>query len=371
MRSLKTGLAAIGISGVLIAAVIGGCSADGGATVDTPPDPTQDPPGATLPPPSDNNDNQGKDSGATKDSGKDSGSSKPDTGVDAGPPPPTPGTACAKADEVKDKPCGACGKAQTVCIGGKWSDYGACQGELAGGCIPGTVVNEACGNCGTMKKTCTNFCAYTSGACTGQPASSCAPGTIEYITAGCPTPGTYRNRTCGAACTWGGTSATCDEPNNPNKMTAGATVGAIVSATWTLAPANVMKRPYSCGGTSFSSADLQYVGVEVKNPNATSIEVSLYHSPAPGGTELDTLIWYYATTLPPKTDTEIAACTGSVHDSCNVTPTSLCQNVDSLNFAGMDKVTIPANGKILVYSSGYTNTETGPFNLNIRTDKVN
>lgn len=379
MRSLKTGLFAIAISGVVFAAAMGGCSADGGSTVVTEPEPT-DPgsSGAVLPPEGEKPDNK-VDSGT--DSGKKADSGKTDSGPpDAGPPPPVAGTACTKADEIKTKACGACGKASTVCLDDgtgklKWSEYSACENELVGGCIPGTVVNEPCGNCGTMKKTCTAYCAYTSGACTGQPAVNCKPGTVEYITAGCPTSGTYRNRTCGAACTWGGTSATCEEPNNPNKMTAAATVGGVVSATWTLAPGNVMKRPYSCGGSSFSSPDLQYVAVEIKNPNPTSIEVQLYHSAAPGGDELDTLIWVYSKILPPSTDAEIAACMPSpigIQDSCTgTTPSNKCGNADSFNFAGVKGVPIPANGKILVYSSGYTSGETGAFNLNVETTKVN
>jgi len=369
MRSLKTGLTAIAISGLLTTAAIVGCSADGGSTIATEAEPTDPGTGAQLPPPSENPDNTPADSGSgTK---KDSGTGKTDSGVDAGPPPPVAGTACTKVDEIKYKTCGACGKASTVCLDdgtGKktWSDYSACEGELAGGCIPGTVVDEPCGNCGTVKKTCTQYCAFTSGSCTGQPPSSCKPGTIEYSTAGCAA-STYRNRTCGTACTWGGFSASCAEPNNPNKMTASLSVGAVVTQAWSLDAANVTKRPYSCSASSsFSSANLPYVAVEVANPGATSIEVSLYHSGSP---EVDTLIWYYSKTLPPTTDAELAACVGSVKDSC-ITGNP-CGGANSLDWAGIDKVVIPANGKILVYSSGYSASDTGAFNLNIRTDKVN
>lgn len=144
--------------------------------------------------------------------------SAPDGGA-----PPSAGAPCTAIGEIKSKSCGACGTAETVCLGdgkggGKWSDYSACTGELAGGCVPGTTVTEACGNCDTMKKNCTQYCAYTSGASMGQPAQSCAPGSVDSTTAGCSGPGTYRSRTCGAACTWGKISVTCEEPKSVDKL---------------------------------------------------------------------------------------------------------------------------------------------------------
>lgn len=144
-------------------------------------------------------------------------------GVADGGPPPVAGAPCDKLDEVRSKACGACGRAETLCLadsGGKlkWSDYSACTGELAGGCLPGTTVDEPCGNCGTLTKTCTKYCAYTSSACMGQPAESCRPGSVEYSTVGCDA-SSYRQRTCTQTCTWGNFSSTCAEPDNSNKLT--------------------------------------------------------------------------------------------------------------------------------------------------------
>ena len=377
MRSLKSGLVTFSIAGLCAVAVFVGCSADGGSggigdETTTEQDPTEGT--AMLPPSSQDEDEAPAGNKPAPPAKKDAG--KTDSGYDAGPPPPVPGTACSTLNEIKKKSCGACGEQSTVCLAtgdsgaGTWSDYSPCENELAGGCVPGTVVDEPCGNCGTVKKTCTQYCAWTSGACSGQPQNSCKPGTIEYSTAGCSTPSTYRNRTCGAACTWGGFSATCDEPNNPNKMTISGTVGQVVTAQWTLASTSTTKRPYGCsGGTPSSASNYPFVAVEVKNPTNQTAEISMYHSAVGGGTQLDTLIWVYKKTLPPSDDASLAACDFGVADSClSANP---CGNTGgNFDWAGIEKVTIPPQGKILVYSAGYTSTELGNFNLNLRTDKL-
>lgn len=378
MRSLKSGLFAFMLTGLLGAAAVVGCSASGdGVAIDTaqvPTDPSADP-GSTLPPTS-TLPPKGPDPVPPADAGKKDAAPKPEAGIDAGPPPPVEGTACPTLNAIAQKSCGACGKAETVCLPdastgmGKWSIYGPCNNELAGGCVPGTTVNEACGNCGTQVKTCTQYCAYSVGACTGQPMDSCVPGTVDYTTAGCAA-STYRNRTCGATCTYGGYSATCQEPSNPNKMTISATVGAVVSAQWTLAASQVGKKlSGTCGGSASVSmpANYAWAAVEVKNPNPTQkATIQIYHSGT--GKPLDTLLWVYNKTLPPNTDALLAACDVGVADSCIAgDPCGNSANGgSSLDWAGLDNVTIPAGGKILVYTSGYSSTVLGNFNLNLKT----
>ena len=381
MRSLKSGLFAIAFAGLAGTIAVVGCSADGGGANVDDTDAATDPgsSGSVVPPKGD--DPVPPDAGG-KDSGKKDSGPKAEAGIDAGPPPPVEGTACPTLNAIAQKNCGACGKAETVCLGGgdsgagTWSPYGPCNGELAGGCTPGTVVNEDCGNCGKVVKTCTQFCAFTSGACTGQPASSCVPGVVDYTSAGCAV-STYRNRTCGATCVFGSYSATCTEPVNANKMTIGATVGAVVTAPWTLAATQVGKKVSgSCAGGSVSStATYPYVAVEVKNPTAQSATVQMYHSGT--GAPLDTLIWVYNVTLPP-TDATLGSCNYGSSDSCSVTipgNTDPCGNSanmgSSLDWAGVDNVVIPAGGKVLVYSAGYGSTELGNFNLNLRTKALN
>lgn len=383
MRSLKTGLYAAIISGTVLAVAMGGCSADGGSTLVTEPEPTDPGGGAVLPPGNTDTDNT-VDSGTEAGKKTDSGTTKTDSGVDAGPPPPTPGTVCTVDGDKKNRDCGACGKQETICIdegsGLKWSEYGVCGNEIAGGCVPGTTVDEPCGNCGTVKKTCTKYCAYTSGTCTGQPASSCKPGSVEYVTAGCTTASTYRNRVCGAACTWGSYSA-CETPTTPNTMTAAAAVGGVVSAQWTLAGAT--KRPSTaddCPQPVSSATTYPYAVVEVTNPSATkTMELTAYQSKSPTGKDnIDMVMWTYNGNAVPMTDALLGMCVKGVHDYCpegqsDVTG-NLCGNTGSnFYFASIETISIPPGGKILVYSSTYGSSTAmgdGTFMLNLKTTKL-
>lgn len=378
MRSLKTGLYAAIISGTVLAAAMGGCSADGGSTLVTDPNPT-DPGGggAVLPPANDDTDNE-VDSGKDASTKKDSGTPKTDSGVDAGPPPPVPGTACPTENDKKQKDCGACGKQETICLDDgsgakKWTEYGACENELAGGCVPGTVVDEPCGNCGTQKKTCTKYCAYSTGSCTGQPTVNCKPGTTEYITAGCPTAGTYRNRSCGAACTWGGTSATCEAPVNDNVLTISAAANGTVAGNYTLSTAKVGKRVTgSCPAATVSAtANYTYEIVEIKNTTAQTAKVSAWLSGSPA---IDTVMNAYNTNLPPQDDTQLKNCAWGTNDFC---PASLPCSVDDdwSGLTGTQQLTIPAGRSVLVrfgayYENGGTYTTTGGATLTVRTDSL-
>lgn len=380
MRSLKSSLFTIAFAGFFGTVAVIGCSADGGSSDidDDSGAPAATSTGNTLPPKGD--DPVPPDAG--KDSGKKDSGPKVEAGVDAGPPPPVEGTACPTLNAIAKKNCGACGKAETLCLDdgtgkGKWGTYGSCLGELAGGCVPGTTVQEDCGNCGKVTKTCTQYCAYTSGACTGVPANSCVPGSITYTNASCPA-SQYRSATCSATCQYGSFSATCAEPNNPNKMTISGTVGQVVTAQWTLAATQVGKKVSgTCSAANVSStATYPWVAVEVKNPTAQAATVQMYHSGT--GAPLDTLIWVYSNTLPPTTDAQLGACNYGASDSCSVTITGNsdpCGNSanmgSSLDWAGIDNIVIPAGGKVLVYSAGYGSTELGNFNLNLRTKALN
>lgn len=375
MLSLKSGLVAVAVTGLFGCLSVVGCSADGGAAdlgTDVPAtEPEEE--GAQLPPPSSGTDTS-TDAGTKKDSGT---TTKKDSGTpDAGPPPPEAGDPCTTQDALVTRPCGACGTQQAICQssgdGGAlaWSQYGACQGELTGGCVPGTVANEACGNCGTVQKTCTKYCSWTSGSCTGQPTNSCKPGSVEYLTAGCTTPNTYKSRTCQTTCQWGTTSLACEVPVNANKMTISGTVGQTVTQQWSLTTASAAKKPSDCGVTSVSSSKYPQVAVEIRNTTAQKATVSIYHSKATGGSELDTLLWVYNKTLQPQDDASLVACDYGVEDSCETKPNPLCGNTTSYNFAGMSNITINAGSAILVYSSAFSTSTTGDFNLNVKTDAL-
>ena len=194
---------------VSIGGVVAACSASGDSTADLSETPagTEPPMGAVLPPPG-----HPVPASSSGDPAPDAGKTKPasDASVDAGPPPPVPGAACPKVDEIFSRPCGACGTQQAICLKtdpagptAKVSEYSACERELEGGCLPGTIVDESCGNCGTHKKTCSKYCAWSAPACVGEPLNSCAAGTLLWTNAGCAAAGTFRDRACSATCQWG------------------------------------------------------------------------------------------------------------------------------------------------------------------------
>ncbi|HSO32119.1 MAG TPA: hypothetical protein VLT33_06380 [Labilithrix sp.] len=358
MGSLKSGLFAIALTSLVGTAAVVGCSADGGSGItDTTTEPTEPAPDdgvGKLPPSSSSGNNVVPDAG--KDASKKDSGPKPEAGVDAGPPPPVEGTACTTLNVTATKACGKCGKSATVCLDdgtgtnkGTWSPYGACGGE-AGDCVPGESLTEDCGNCGKQVKTCTQYCAFTTGACTGQPANNCKPTTTEYSTAGCVTAQTYRNRTCGAACTWGNFSATCEAPVNELKLDIGTTVAAVTSKTITFSAVRQGPRMTgSCPSATVSaSTKYPYQYVEVHNPTAKAAKVSVYASVAPGGQIVDTLMAVYGTSIQPMDDASRKACRDGVNDqSADTTLTG-----DS-NFSLIKAVAIPAGGSVLVYLGAY------------------
>jgi hypothetical protein len=372
MGSLKSGLSAIAFASFLGTAAVVGCSASGGgADITSGADttvPADDGTGATgkLPPSSGGNSGGGSTTDASTPK-KDAGP-KPDATVDAGPPPPVEGTACTTPNAFGNKTCGACGTAQAVCIAGDggaatWGPYGACENEVVGGCVPGAT--QACGNCGTQ--TCTQYCGW--GSCTGQAANSCAAGSIEYSTAGCPIKNTYQSRSCSASCQWGNFAGACESPS----MTAPAIVGGLSTGKWNLAATRVGKKltGSTCPGSVSSTATYPYFAVVVSNPTNKVATVQVYNSGV--GTPLDTVLWVYNGATAPADDAAMQACAFGVADNCTALADA-CGNVaaggSTYDWAGIDNVTIPANGSILVYTAGYGSSETGDFNLNIKTTKL-
>jgi hypothetical protein len=352
MRSLKSGLVTIALSGGLGLAAVVGCSADGGLEIT---DPTQNTnptegEGNTVVPPGSGTPDPGTPDAGKKDAGKDAGK-KPDAAVDAGPPPPEPGTACTTVDQVATKKCGKCGEAAALCQSDKtWSVYGACEAET-GECNPGETA--ACGNCGT--KTCDQFCGW--GACMGEPANSCSPGTSEQSTVGCPPQGTvkpYRTRSCKTDCTWESFSASCVVPPSfapiPIELKASPTVLKVSTGA---CPTSV---------STFATAT-PYVYTQVTNPAAFPVRVVIWHSKAPDGpTALDTIMAVYDGAAAPATDDARKACIGTVSDFGDTTLTQ----ADADDFASVKDITIPANGTITVYSAGYLAGTTGKLLLNVK-----
>ena len=372
MGSLKTGLVAIAFTSLVGMAAVVGCSADGGdaGIVDTT-DPTvpEDPNLGKLPPSSSSGDPAPMDAG--KDASKKDSGPKAEAGIDAGPPPPVEGTACPTANVTVSKACGKCGTTSTICIddgsGKKWSPYGACAGEM-GTCVPGETVTEDCGNCGKQVKTCGQYCAFTTSACTGQPVNSCKPTTVEYSTAGCATPSTYRNRMCSAACTWSNFSATCETPVNDLKLDIGGAVAAVTTKTITFSAAHVLSRLSAfstCPQASAPTAgNYPYQYVEIHNPSATkAAKVTVYASAAPGGAVVDTMMVGYATPLQPMDDAGRKACRDGANDQSATVDLPLTGSVD---FSILKAVAIPAGGSILIYIASYYEAGSVDFDGNLR-----
>ena len=385
MGSLKSGLFAIALTSLVGTAAVVGCSADGGSAI-TETDPTlpgDDPSVGKLPP---SNGSSGDPAPPPLDAGKDASKKdsgpKPEAGVDAGPPAPVVGASCPTLNVTATKSCGKCGKAETLCLDdgtgkGKWSPYGACAGE-AGECTPGESVTQDCGNCGKQVKTCGQFCAFSTGACTGQPVNSCKPGTTEYSGAGCVTPQTYRNRSCGAACTWSNYSGTCETPVNDLKFDIGAAAGATTSKTITFSSAKVTSRLSAFSSCPLASAptagNYPYQYVEIRNPNATkAAKITIYASLAPGGVVIDTIMAAYSTSIQPMDDAGRKACAFGVNDQSG-SDVALTTDAD---FSILKAVTIPAGGSVLVYIASYYvdgsagNVTTGDLNLNALIETLN
>jgi hypothetical protein len=371
MRSFKSGLFTFTIAGIVGMAAVIGCSADGASDViedQSPTDPgTGSSSGSSLPASNPTDDDPPKTDASTK---KDA-STKTDAAKDAGPPPPNPGDTCTQVDKIFSKTCGKCGKQEAICLdngAGKLtvSDYGQCLGET-GVCVPGSTETAACGNCGTLTKTCNNYCAWTSSTCAGQPTNSCAPNSVEYTTAGCTAPNTYRSKTCGATCIWGATSPTCAEPVNANKLTISGTLNGVVNGTgYQLTTSQQGKRQplYSCGASASLSTTTTHPFqiVELANPDSTktaTIKVSMTGTPI-----VEVALNAYPNNLPPMTDAELKACTTSDWGYTSSWP-------------DIYGVTIPPSGKIIVRIQSYYQSSqtmyaaTGAFGLAVTTTALN
>ncbi|MBS2014880.1 MAG: hypothetical protein JST00_18465 [Deltaproteobacteria bacterium] len=367
MRAVSVSARVLALASFIGLGVVIGCSASGGGDVIADPEPT-DPTGEAQLPPAPTGSNQ-----VTSDAGptpKDAGP-KTDSGpVDAGPPPPTPGTACSVPDEVRKKQCGACGTHSTLCLGGKWTEYGICEGEVPGGCIPGTKVTEACGNCGTQTRTCNNYCAFTTSACTGSPAGACTPGGVDLSNAGCASADTYRSRTCNATCAYSSFTTACAPP--PSTVEVPPTTGTTNSTIVIIDEASVLPRATgTCPNATLSTTvSTPYTYAQVHNPNAKAATVSIYNSLASGGVAFKTMLIAYDGATPPADDTARKACV----KLRTFGTTALTGDAKFASLDGTSAVTIPAGGTVTVFVGAYNAFDatkpadsTGKVKLNVQT----
>lgn len=293
-----------------------------------------------------------------------------------------PGSACPTNNLIqRDPSCGICGYRDRVCLavtdgGAKtWQPWGACQAEIAGGCLPGTMDNASCGFCGHVARTCQSDCSWAAGSCTGT--GMCSPGDVQFAASVSCDAGLGRTRTCDGVCMWGDYSTSCaPPPPPPTAITISATVGNVASTRFIL-PTKIAKIATGmCPVTLSTTSMTSYVWIKVKNPTAQIAKVSVWSSLQVGGTGTltDTIMAAYpGTATAPSTPAQRTACTGRAIDDCddNTTDSTACTGggaglmKDDLTY-GDQSVTIPANGFLWVYVASYFST-TGVTDLQIST----
>jgi hypothetical protein len=201
------------------------------------------------------------------------------------------------------------------------------------------------------------------------------PGTVDLSSAGCVTPDTYRQRTCGSACTYASFGLTCEAA--PTTITVGPTVGSVTSTIATLTSTQTATRlGGTCPNATLSTATTvtPYVYLEVQNPLAKSVVVSVYHSMAPGGVVLSTVLAAYNGAAP-ATDAQRKACLKGTNHFGDA---ALTGDSDFASLTKTNAVTIPPGGTITVYSAAYTAfsaanpaASTGKVKLNVRVEQIN
>ncbi|MBX3208215.1 MAG: hypothetical protein KF764_24420, partial [Labilithrix sp.] len=298
-----------------------------------------------------------------------------DTGTDAG----AAGSVCPTKDLVQQQACGLCGVQYRLCAPNDpndsaaepvWQPWGFCQNEVKDGCQPGTAATEGCGLCGTRNKVCQIDCRWAVGACKNEPANACSPGTEDYqVGLSCTAGG--RSRTCQESCTYGPFSD-CFVPGEPT-LTLSATAGAKVSGQFKLEAANKLPRlGSSCPTASTNNTTTPYQYVVIANPTTSTIVASVWTSQSTraGSGYIDTVVAAYAGSTKPTTSAERSACTSGVNDTCygDDDPTECLSSWGGL--VGSDAITIPPEGKALVYVGAWFDTGVGDYQLTARTDSV-
>ena len=113
-----------------------------------------------------------------------------------------PCPAGVNVNDTIDRRCGLCGNQRALCEAGRVvGAYGPCTGEKTtpGACLPGARNTQSCGLCGTQTRTCDTSCTYVETACMGEVAGGCVAGSVKY-NATCPNPNEFRKTTCSATC---------------------------------------------------------------------------------------------------------------------------------------------------------------------------
>ncbi|MFO0675169.1 MAG: hypothetical protein U0169_01450 [Polyangiaceae bacterium] len=311
------------------------------------------------------------------------------------------GSPCAQPNALQERLCGRCGVERRFCGpvdgGYVWQPWGTCLGERPTGCIPGSTVIEYCGLCGTRTLVCQNDCSLGAGGFCQRPTNAECEGDAgvdggrvvsEFVSGlSCPM-GEGRRRSCKTDCSWNDFGS-CESPfsgdggSNPNILVAGA-AGQVVTGEFEL-PVNpkikavettILGTPITCPLTNLTTRTTQFSYVQVQNPTAAPIHVSIWGTTATNGEELDTIMAVYGGPVPPPDTDESARklCLAGTFTNDDCTSSSgVCEG----GFAGLvadsddgdQGVTIPGNGSITVYTALYfSGTVARTYALNVRVE---
>jgi hypothetical protein len=302
------------------------------------------------------------------------------------------GRTCATANDFEERSCGVCGTQSRICRrqsdgGLDWATWSFCNGQLDGGCVPGTEPDGgvACGNrCGRQRAVCQNDCTLAFGSCVPAPNAVCDKGLSvwEQADAGCTDPLEGRRRSCLDDCTWGtwsgcepyyvlrdgGLSAAAELViTNDTRLSVVRTFAA--SATLPRLPA-----PFSGYGPcpmadSFSTTATPYVSVTVGNATASPRTVSLWASAptADGGStvSVDTVSAVYPTATMPTAEADRRVCVGGTNDACPTGNTEGCTGSWS-GHVGTSAVVIPPGAVFTFVVQAYSSTSTATLQLNAK-----
>jgi len=271
-----------------------------------------------------------------------------------------------------------------------WSLFGACASEIDGGCLPGTSTTVSCGTCGTQTILCEPDCEYGVTSCQGQVANGCLPGSVDFqVVPACAVDGGVGGKlqTCNSSCSWGDASTSCTVA--PNALTASVTpsakVDTIVNLTAAQTALTLMSGncPVSLANGNISTP---YAYVKVTNPSATkALTASIWTSQPSGAPKLDTEITTYSQ-MPGSTTEREQNCVNVLTDTCSDTsdPTSCplngtygglmigdLQNSPPLPPANQtNAVVVPGGGTVLLFLQLVNPGDSGEVRLTVRTESL-
>ncbi len=305
-----------------------------------------------------------------------------DAGADAGP--VDAGPICRSSNDFDERSCGVCGRQSRICRtqadgGLGWADWSFCNGQLDGGCVPGTEPDGglACGNrCGRQRAVCQNDCSYAFGSCIAPPGAVCDKGTSAWTQddAGCTDPTHGRRRSCLNDCSWG-TWSDCEPYYTLADGGLAASAELVItndttkSVTKTLASTTTMARiptfPSACPLTGTFSTATAYVYATVGNATAQPRTVAVWASTPTGGASIDTVTAVYPTATGPTDETARRSCVGTANDTCASGNPQGCSSPWS-GLVGSEAIVIPAGATYTVLVQAYFSTGTGGVVINAK-----